>query len=124
MKFARHQHGMTMISWAFVLAALAVVVLFLLRVFPVYLQDFAVGSAVRSLEEDTLATYSTPSQVQAALLRRFSMNDVTNVTRDDVAISQTGGRFDVAVEYEVRTPFMFNIDLVLSFEHDAEVPVR
>ncbi|MCK9531987.1 MAG: DUF4845 domain-containing protein [Gammaproteobacteria bacterium] len=115
---------MTMISWAFLLAALAVVVLFLLRVFPIYLQDFAVGSAVRSLKEDTLATYSTPSQLQTALLRRFSMNDVTNATRDDVEITQRSGMFDVNVNYEVRTAFMFNIDLVLSFEHDVQVPVH
>jgi len=124
MTFARHQRGMTMISWAFLLAALAVVVLFLLRVFPIYLQDFAVGSAVRSLKEDTLATYSTPSQLQTALLRRFSMNDVTNATRDDVEITQRSGMFDVNVNYEVRTAFMFNIDLVLSFEHDVQVPVH
>lgn len=122
MTCAKQQEGMTLISWMAMLALLAVVVMFLLRVVPAYLEDFSVSTTVKSLREDTLATYSSPDQVRLAITRRFSINNVDNVKSEDVEVLRNGGVFDVNVSYEVRENFMFNIDLVLSFDHHVEVP--
>ncbi|MGE0080629.1 MAG: DUF4845 domain-containing protein [Thiohalomonadaceae bacterium] len=106
----------------FVLAVLAVFVLFMLRVVPAYLEDFGVSSTLRSLNEDKLATYSTPEQVRTAVMRRLSINNVDNVTAEDIEIERVGRTFHVTANYEVRESFMFNIDLVLTFNHRVEVP--
>lgn len=124
MTHARLQQGMTLVSWVFVLLILVFLVIFLLRVVPAYMEDFSVSSSLKSLKEDSFGTYSTPEQVLSAILRRLSVNNVDNVTAEDIEISRTGATFNVNVEYEVREPFLFNIDLVLTFNHRLEVQAR
>lgn len=122
MNGAKRQRGMTLVSGVFTLAILAISVMFLLRVVPAYLEDFGVRSTLSSLQEDTLASYSSPEQVRTAITRRLSINNVKNARATDFEIARTGGVFEVTVDYEVREPFMFNIDLVLTFAHRVEVP--
>lgn len=123
MKYAKQQQGLTLISWMFVLALLAVVFMFLVNVIPVYLENFSVRSTLASLDKDG-SSYGSPGEIHNALIRRFSINDVTSVTREDLDITRGSGGYDVNVSYEVRKGFMFNIDLVLSFDHHVEVPAR
>lgn len=120
----RFQRGMTLVSWVVVLLILAFVFIFLLKVVPAYMEDFSVGSSLKSLKEDTVTTFSTPEQVHTAIMRRLSVNNVDNVTSEDIEISRVGSSFDINVEYEVREPFMFNIDLVLTFNHRVGVQAR
>jgi hypothetical protein len=123
MNLAKKQQGMTFISWVAVLALLAVVVMFVLKVTPAYMESFSVRSTLNSLKEPG-ESYTGPADIREAIARRFSINNVEDVSGDDIEISPTNGGYEVSIDYEVRTSYMFNIDLVLSFSHRVEVRAR
>lgn len=94
------------------------------KLLPVYMEDMAVKSVVNGLESDPDTQYSRPGDVHGAVFRRFGVNNISRVSRDDVIVLRDGDRFLVDVIYEVRVPYLANISLVMVFEHRAEVRAR
>ena len=48
--------------------------------------------------------------------QNFSMNNIRDINFQDIAHVSTENGLQVTKKYEVRKPFLFNIDLVLTFE--------
>lgn len=118
----RRQRGMTAIGWIVVLALIGFFVMLILRLGPTYMEYFSVSNSMESLKDEPRLAGKTPSEVRKLLFRRFNINDVDNVGRDQVSIYKDGAGIKVAVEYEVRVPLMGNVDAMVSF--DKEVTIR
>ena len=121
MKLQHAQQGFSFWSLSFYLFLLGFAVFNGLKLFPVYAESATIESAVRSLESDRLANYTSPMSVKSALFKRMSINNVTFVTHEDIAVIRENNNFVVDAEYEVRIPYFQNIDLLFSFEHHAVV---
>ena len=118
MKLHKKQQGVTMITIALGLVLLAFFVLIAVTLFPVYMENFNVSSHVSKLSQDANTKELTRDEVRTTLLRRFGIDDVKNVNRDDITISEVeGGGYEIDVEYEVRKEFMGNVDLVIYFHN-------
>jgi hypothetical protein len=124
MKLQKSQKGVTLASIAFFLLLLGFVVYTVLKLFPVYMEAFTVESSVMGLETDKNQEYMGAMSVRQALSRRFSINNVTTVSLDDISVTRENQIYMVDVNYEVRIPFFQNISLLLTFENHAEVPAR
>ncbi len=124
MKLQRSQQGFTMVSLAFFLVLLGFAVFTALKLLPVYTDAFAVKASVESLETERNVEYAGVLAVRNALLKRLGVNNVTAVGVDDISVTREDDTYQVEVFYEVRVPYMFNIDLVLTFENSAEVRAR
>ena len=61
--------------------------------------------------------------MRSAVLNRFSINNLTVVNHEDVVVKRDDELYIVDVNYEVRIPYIKNIELVLSFKNHAEVDV-
>ena len=114
------QKGMTAISWIVVLAVFFFFVLIGLRLTPIYLEYFNVSSSLSSLPGDKKIIDAGPSEIKGLLLKRFQINDVENVTRKHIKVTEKG----VQVKYEVRTNIFANIDVVVSFDDFVKVSNR
>ena len=123
MKLKQSQYGVTMVSLAFNLGLLAFVVFTALKLFPVYMEAFTVESSVESLETDKSREYNSPMQVRSGIIKRFAINNVSLVEVDDVVVVREDQLYIVDVDYDVRIPYIGNIDLVIKFENHAEVAV-
>jgi hypothetical protein len=123
MRLKQAQRGVTMISIAFYLGLLAFVVFTVLKLFPVYMESFTVASSVKALETSG-EEYTGASAVRESLRKKMSFNNVTAVEKDDISVTREDQTYMVDVNYEVRIPFIKNVNLILSFENHAEVPAR
>lgn len=123
-KLKQSQQGVTLMSIAFYLGLLAFVVMTTLKLFPVYMESLTIESSVQGLEDDKNAEYMGVLSVRKALLKRFGINNVTIVTKDDISVVREDQTYLVDVNYEVRIPYMANIELVLTFENHGEVAAR
>ena len=123
MKLQKSQKGVTMVSLAFYLGLLAFVIFTVLKLFPVYMDSFSVESSVKGLETDRSKEYRGAGSVRTALLKRFSINNLTVVNHEDVVVKRDDELYIVDVDYEVRIPYIKNIELVLTFKNHAEVDV-
>jgi len=122
MNHPSRQRGMTAISMAFILALVLFVVALVIKLFPIYLENFSVAAHLKSLAEDSATASMTDKQILSTLKKRFDLDDVTHVSDDDIFIERSkGGPMIIAVEYEVRTPAFGNVDMVVSFVDEVEV---
>ncbi len=85
-----------------------------MKVFPAYLEYFAVKRTLHTLAETGEINGST-REIKDAFSRRASINDVKSVGSDQLEISKDGGAAVVTVNYPVTVPLFGNIKLVIDF---------
>jgi hypothetical protein len=119
MRLLRQQHGLTPLGTLTVVALIAFGVYLLLILVPVYLENFGVASSLKSLKQDTEIREKSPEQVYESLKRRFDINDVKNVKKENVKITKASGNTRVDVKYQVMVPLVSNISLALAFENNV-----
>ena len=120
----KRQHGLTLISLIIIVMVVAFFAMMAVRLFPVYMEHFSVVSSMKSLGEDPELSGKSPTELLNRLQRRFEINDVSNVTADDVSITRNGDVYTVNVQYDVNTPFLYNIDFTVRFNDTTEVSAR
>ncbi|QBQ53178.1 DUF4845 domain-containing protein [Nitrosococcus wardiae] len=120
----KQQEGMSFLGWLFVLALLALLGLGIIRLFPLYVEYFSVKTSLEALANQSELHEMSHAEIRNALLRRLDINEVDHVSKENIDIAKTRNNLTVAVDYEVRTPFLGNIDLVTHFNRAIEVPSR
>ncbi|WP_455223499.1 DUF4845 domain-containing protein [Kaarinaea lacus] len=121
MKNYNKQRGVTMVTIAAGLALLAFFVLIAITLVPVYIENFSVSSHVSRIGHDVRASEMTKQEVRKTLLKRFGIDDVKNVSKEDISITDIPGGYQLEVDYEVRKHFLANIDVVVYFTETAEI---
>ena len=110
------QTGITMISMVVIIAIIAFLALIALRLFPIYFEHWKMASHLESIASDPANKTMTNAAMNKALLTRFGLDDITNVTGEHIFFEQNeDGEDIIAIEYEVRTPAIGNVDMVVSF---------
>lgn len=120
MKTIHSQKGMTGIGWMLVIALILFFAYTVMTLLPVYLESYNVGSVTKSLADEKDLT---PKLIKSLLLKRLDINMATSVAAEDIYITRETNGFLVEIEYEVREPFIANIDLVLYFKKSIEIPI-
>ena len=116
------QQGLTGIAIILMLAVGAFFLAIAFTVFPPYMENFSVKSHVHDLKKLPDAKSMTKTDITKQLFRRFDIDNVTSVTEDDVNFVEVPNGWRIDVDYEVRKHFIGNVDLVLVFHEEVEVP--
>ncbi|MFA5627812.1 MAG: DUF4845 domain-containing protein [Thiohalomonadaceae bacterium] len=118
------QAGMTLISWVLILAVAGILLMGVLRLFPVYMEHFNAASSLKSLSSDQGLQGSSPAEIRKALMKRLQINDVERVHPEDIIVERAGNVYRVTMEYEAVVPFIYNISFLVHFDDMAEVAAR
>lgn len=116
------QNGLTAISWVLILAVLAFFVLLALKLVPVYIEGYSAYSVLSSVAKEPGMAKKSYSEIKKSILRRLDINMVYNVTRDDIYISKEKNSIQIELDYEIREPFISNIDFVIAFNKKVVLP--
>lgn len=112
------QKGMTFIGWVIVLAIIGFFAMVVIKLVPIYLEYQSVVSAMQAVAaEDN----RTPGEIRASLGKKLDINNVTVVKAADFEILREDGGITLAIEYEARTNFVANIDIVVNFSKAVEL---
>lgn len=113
----RRQSGLTLIGFFIVLAVALFFIYAGMRVIPMYIEYHALVTSMNSLEEDPTAKSLSPQQIKRKLEDFLWVNYSTeNIQREHMRITRAQGGIKVRVAYEVRKPFLGNIDIVGHFD--------
>jgi hypothetical protein len=123
-KLQRYQVGASLYGVIFVVLVAVFVGHTFFKLFPAYMENLEVASVIKSVGTDADAQYSRPSDVLQAIIRRFGVNQITRVGRDDISVVRDGDYYLINVDYKVTVPYLWNISLLLEFKHEAEVRAR
>ena len=97
----------------------------LIRIVPVYIDNFTLSQVIGALgEREGARRVETERDVREYLKKRVQMEDLEGVNVSEMDINYGDQLLTVDYEYEVRTPFMGNIDAVITFEHHHEMRVQ
>jgi len=118
------QRGMTLISWVILLAVIAFFATIVIRILPMYQEYFGVVHIMDGMEEELTNNKITKQQAYILLMRRFNTGYISSVKKDNIEISRGKNHTNVTkivIDYEVRVPFMAQIDLIGHFHKAIDV---
>ena len=115
------QTGMTLIGWLIVLGLIAFFALLVMKLFPMVMEDYEIGGSLESLQQEPLITKKTNQEIMSLLQRRFDVNDITAVKKDNVKITKEGGVLTITIDYENQKPFLGNYYILGKYHHSTKV---
>ncbi len=121
MKNLKYQRGLTGIAWMIVIALIMFFAYVAILLLPIYLENNSVKSVIGDLADGD-DKFTTATQLRKIINRRLDINMATSVSSSDITISRDANIFVVTIDYEVREPFLGNIDLLFTFNSEVEVP--
>ncbi len=114
----KNQHGLTLISIVFLLGLIGFFVLLTLKVVPIYLDHGKVKSALEALKATPDIQTKSEFEIRDSLTKRFNINYVYDVTKDDIKVIKHGNYVKVDIEYETVVKLIDNLSLLAEF-HDS-----
>jgi len=110
------QRGMSMWGLLGVLIVIGFVLLLAVRLAPVYMDYWSVASIAESVQAD--ADPDEPmNEVWDKVRTRFGLNSLHDMKpREVLTIRRGDAGLEVRVDYEVRRPMLYNIDMIVTFD--------
>ena len=113
----KHQSGLTMITWIVLIGMVGFIGIFAFKLIPIYMDYSTINSALATVAKNATPS-ETPAQLKSSIDNLFDVNSVNSVKVDDITIKpDTDGKtLIMSLDYDARTNFVANIDLVVHFE--------
>lgn len=80
-----------------------------------YLDNYNMGRSVKAVMKENESSNISIADFKVALSTQFQVNNVENQTPGDLTIVKEGTVFTVTDDYEIRRPFIANVDVVFKF---------
>jgi Tfp pilus assembly major pilin PilA len=117
----KHQQGLTLISIIFILGLIGFFTLLTLKIVPIYLDHGKVTSALTALKQLPDIQTKSEAEIRESLVKRFNINYVYDVTKDDIKIIKHGTYLKVDIEYETVVKLAGNLSALAEFHDSFEV---
>lgn len=117
----RTQRGITLIGFLVVLAVAGFFAYVGMKLFPMYSEFYSVKSALRGLANEPGIATQDPAKIQDLFFRRLYISYSDNVKPENVKLSRNDRGWKMEVNYEVRKPMLYNIDVVGKFNAVQEL---
>ena len=120
----KNQKGLTLVSWMAIISLVLFNGILALNVAPVYLNDHSVKSLMEGLNTDSSLKGATPKKIKATIKKRLRVNNVYSVGIDNIKLKKSKNDYIVTIEYEPRGRLIGSLDYIVTFKHEARVPIR
>jgi Domain of unknown function (DUF4845) len=114
---AGRQQGLSLMVLILVLASLAVVALFGMRVIPSYLEFRAAKTAIDAIARDKQG--ATVGDIRRAFENRSAIDDINTVKPQDLEISKDGNAIVISFAYRKEVPLFSNVGLYIDYAAHA-----
>lgn len=114
---AKTQTGLTTLGMLLVVVLVVGGLLLAMKLVPLYIDDFAIGKALSSLEAERDLYNSPKPRIRETLRRKLTADYTRDLKDDEIIITKNKGDLTIDVVYEARVPVVYNLDIVAKFEH-------
>lgn len=115
----KSQQGASYLAILFGVILFALAVKAAVAILPAYWDDRVIDSQIEELIQKS-ASDITPAKFDMQMDQRLDMNNIRDLRFKDIAKVTTNNGLNVSKKYEIRKPFLLNIDLVLTFEKNFD----
>jgi hypothetical protein len=120
-RLGHRQKGMSTVGWIAAVGLFGLLVVSFFKVFPMYYDNFKINSALEALQGDTAVDPKSKRAIWDSLSKRLYINEVRNITREDVTMSRKDGKTTVTVAYEVRDDYVGNLFIGAKFSNSIVI---
>ena len=124
MQTVKKQQGMTAISMLLLLIVAGFLGMLVLKLGPIYMENFKVKTVLSNLESQSDLTSLTTRNLRGAIHKRLYVNEVRRLEDKAIKIKRLVNGYRIDVDYEVRENILANVDAVVSFQEQAEIRSR
>lgn len=110
------QKGITLIGFVFILIVLGFFAYLGMRIIPMYIEYFSVVKSINHVVSQPGIGTADEHRIRDLLSREFDIGYVDSIQDKDVKIKRLQNAIELTVDYEVRKPGAYNIDLVGHFQ--------
>lgn len=111
----KNQQGASYIGILIAIIGFAFLAKIAIAVWAPYWDDRVIDGQIAELLQNSPKDIS-PSEFESKIGQRFEMNGIRDIKFKDIAQVMNTDGLQVKKDYEIRKPFLLNIDLVLKFE--------
>jgi|SRR5579859_2621803 len=113
----KHQSGLTMITWIVLIGMIGFIGIFAFKLIPIYMDYYTINSALTTAAKGADAN-ETKAQLKSTIDNLFDVNSVNTVSAKDIDIKpgDDGKTLVMTLNYDARTNFFANVDLMVHFE--------
>jgi Tfp pilus assembly protein PilE len=114
----RKTRGITLIGFAIMLCVAGFFAYLAMRLIPAYTEYYGVVKSMELERKEAGAASKSLDEIRRELAFKFTTQyvDEKNVPPQAITLKREGGASTMRVSYERRVPFMYNIDLLVTFD--------
>jgi hypothetical protein len=117
----KRQHGLSTVGIIAMVGIFGLLVVMLVKVFPMYYDNFKLNSALEAIENDNELDPKSKKAIWDSLQKRLYINEVRNIKREHVKMERKNGKTTITVTYEDRDTFIGNLFIGATFEERAVI---
>jgi hypothetical protein len=123
MKAHRYSRGITLIGFLILLCVAGFFAYCVMKLVPVYVEYFGVVKAMEQIKDEPGASQKTVEQIRRDLNVKFDLQyvDEKDIPPTAIQLKREATGPVLRIAYEKRVPFMYNIDLVASFDKSVNL---
>ncbi len=116
-----HQKGISTVGIIAAIGLFGLIASAVVTLFPMYYGNFQVGSVLEAVQQDSSVDAKSKRAIWDSISKRLYINEVRNITREDVTMERKDGKTTVTVAYETRDTFIGNLFLGASFSESVVI---
>ena len=116
----KKQQGMSGLGILMAVVLVVSAMLLAMKLVPLYINDYAIGKAVASLQEEEDLYAKTKGEIRSIVRRKLAADYTDDLADESFQIEKNKGILTINVNYEARVSVIYNLDIVAKFSHHLE----
>ena len=112
---------MTAIGWLIVLMLIAFFALLIMKIGPIYLENYTIKTVVKSFKNEPRVTQKSAMKVKDLVMRRLDINGVYDIKSQHVLVKKTPGVMNIEIKYKVQKPLIGNLEVLATFSEKIKL---
>ena len=119
----RYSRGITLLGFLILLCVAVFFAYVVMKLVPVYVEYFGVVKAMEQIKNEPGAAQKSVEQIRRDLNVKFDLQyvDQQDIPPQAIQVKREATGPTLRIAYEKRVPFMYNIDLVASFDKSVNL---
>ncbi len=119
----RYSRGITLLGFLILLCVAGFFAYVVMKLVPVYVEYFGVVKAMEQIKNEPGAAQKSVEQIRRDLNVKFDLQyvDQQDIPPQAIQVKREATGPTLRIAYEKRVPFMYNIDLVASFDKSVNL---
>lgn len=119
----RNVRGITFIGFVIMLCVLGFFAYMVMRLLPMYVEYFGVLKTMEMMKNEQGNAQRSLEELRREIYLKFTTQyvDENSVPPQAIQLKREGGAATLRISYEKRVPFVYNIDLVATFDKSVNL---